>query len=188
MSTPKGPMRVPIRGDDGSDVQIVPPGYTPLPDGTICKCPKMWRSERGEHWCCNAGTASPDALQARVTRLTDENADLRKSLDATRAELAAERAVHDNLRRILNTPMLQPFAEAVVHEAHHQLVIGRDDQDARKTPWDWFWTLGYLSQKAAAAAESGDVAKALHHTISSGALLANWHRQLAFKRAGEACK
>lgn len=79
----------------------------------------------------------------------------------------------------LNSPVYQPFAEAVVNEACHQLLIGRDEHDANKSPWDWFWTLGYLSQKAAHAMLAGDAQKALHHTISSAALLANWHRWIA---------
>jgi hypothetical protein len=78
----------------------------------------------------------------------------------------------------VNSPLFEPFAEAVINEARHQRSIGRDAGDETKTPWDWFWTLGYLSQKAAAAAAAGNRKKALHHTISSAALLCNWHRML----------
>ena len=43
---------------------------------------------------------------------------------------------------------------------------------------DWFWLVGYLAQKAAFADIGGDREKALHHTISTAAALANWHAAL----------
>jgi hypothetical protein len=84
----------------------------------------------------------------------------------------------ERLRGILSTPILEPFSEAVVAEARHQIYRWGDDQDARKTAWEWFWTLGYLGGKAAQAALTGDWDKAKHHTITTGALLANWHRHI----------
>jgi hypothetical protein len=82
------------------------------------------------------------------------------------------------LRKILDTPILEPFIDAVTSEARHQVFRWGDDHDIKKTAWDWFWTLGYLGGKAAHAALAGDAAKAKHHTVTAAALLANWHRQI----------
>lgn len=82
------------------------------------------------------------------------------------------------LRKILETPALEPFAEAAVIEARHQIYRWGAEHDAAKTAWDWYWTLGFLAGKAAHSAIAGDRDKALHHTITAAAMLANWHRQL----------
>lgn len=84
----------------------------------------------------------------------------------------------ERLQLILNTPILEPFTEACVHEARHQVYRWGAEHDATKTAWDWFWTLGYLGGKAAHAALSGDWEKAMHHTVTAGALLANWHSHI----------
>lgn len=84
----------------------------------------------------------------------------------------------ERLRKILDTPILEPFTEAVVNEARHQVYRWGAEHDAKKTAWDWFWTLGYLGGKAAHAALAGDWDKAKHHTVTAGALLANWHRHI----------
>jgi hypothetical protein len=102
---------------------------------------------------------------------------------AGRAILATEAAPSESeelarLRAILDTPILEPFAEAVTAEARHQIYRWGADHDAKKTAWDWFWTLGHLGSKAAHSALSGDLEKAKHHTITAAALLANWHRHL----------
>jgi hypothetical protein len=83
------------------------------------------------------------------------------------------------LERILNTPVFAPFAEAVEAEAKHQIYRWGAEHDATKTAWDWFWALGYLGGKAAHAALVRDWDKALHHTITAAALLANWHGHLS---------
>ena len=83
------------------------------------------------------------------------------------------------LTEILNTPTLEPFSDAVVAEAKHQRYRWGDEQDAKKTAWDWFWTLGHLGSKAAHSALAGDWDKAKHHTIIAAALLANWHRHIS---------
>lgn len=84
----------------------------------------------------------------------------------------------ERLRKILNTPSLEPFAQAVVSEAMHQVYRWGEEHDVGKTAWDWFWTLGHLGSKAAHSALAGDVDKAKHHTITAAALLANWHRHI----------
>ena len=87
----------------------------------------------------------------------------------------------DERSRLLNTPELRRFADGVVLEAQHQRERWGLEHDQDKTAWDWFWTLGYLAQKAASAALQGDLEKALHHTITAAALLANWHAELIRK-------
>lgn len=75
----------------------------------------------------------------------------------------------------INTPELFEFQKAVVLEAQHQRLRWSTQHDAGKDPQDWFWLLGYLAGKALKAHADGDTEKALHHTISSAAALANWH-------------
>ena len=79
------------------------------------------------------------------------------------------------LAEYLNTPELNDFTVGVVAEARHQRARWSSEHDAGKEPQDWFWLLGYLAGKALKAHSSGDTEKALHHTISSAAALANWH-------------
>ena len=85
------------------------------------------------------------------------------------------------LQNILNTPYISNFVQAVKNEAAHQIHSGQHATDEFKTPLDWFWTLGFLAQKAATAQQAGDNKKALHHTISSAALMAHWHQQIMEK-------
>ena len=82
------------------------------------------------------------------------------------------------LREALNTPELHDFAAGVVSEAQHQRERWGAEHDTGKAPEDWFWLLGYLGGKALHAAKSDDIDKALHHTISTAAALANWHAAL----------
>lgn len=83
------------------------------------------------------------------------------------------------LRARLNTPEVEDFAVGVVSEAQHQRARYPSEHDAGKSPLDWFWLIGFLAQKATSAAIAGDREKALHHTISTAAALANWHAALA---------
>lgn len=82
------------------------------------------------------------------------------------------------LRSLLYTPETVDFLRGVEIEAAHQRDRWGSDHDAGKTPFDWFWLIGYLAQKAAAAAVHGDADKARHHAISTAAALANWHLAL----------
>ncbi len=90
-----------------------------------------------------------------------------------------ERDELERLRALVNTPELHDFSRAVVLEAAHQRERWGSDHDAGKAPEDWFWLLGYLGGKALAAHSSGNTDKALHHTISSAAALANWHAAIS---------
>lgn len=81
----------------------------------------------------------------------------------------------NSAERLLNTPEIFDFTRAVVLEAQHQRGRWGSDHDSGKQPSDWFWLLGFLAGKALAAHVAGNTEKALHHTISSAAVLANWH-------------
>lgn len=105
----------------------------------------------------------------------------RGRMTATARAAAAEAEVA-RLTAILNTPEVEDFTRGVVSEAQHQVYRWNEQHDATKTAWDWFWTLGYLGGKAAHAALTRDYEKALHHTITAAALLANWHRHLKAAR------
>lgn len=81
-------------------------------------------------------------------------------------------------RNLINTPETADFMAGVPIEAAHQRERWPSAHDEGKSPFDWFWLIGYLAQKAAVAAVAGDTDKAKHHTISTGAALANWHAAL----------
>ncbi|MFY0993518.1 MULTISPECIES: hypothetical protein [Pseudomonas] len=91
------------------------------------------------------------------------------------AELQAE---IEQLKKLLDTPHTADWFEGVKLEAGHQVKRWGSDQDAGKAPADWFWLIGYLAQKAMIAHMSGDQDKARHHTISTGAAMLNWFRQV----------
>lgn len=98
--------------------------------------------------------------------------------DFQRGHLEALKVARAELATLLNSPEIEDFTAALPLEAAHQRERWGCDHDAVKSPFDWFWLVGYLSQKAAAAAVAGDVEKAKHHTISTAAALANWHQAL----------
>lgn len=102
-------------------------------------------------------------------------AKLRAYADARCAKLQEER---DALRKLIDSPELHDFARGAVLEAAHQVERWGTDHDSGKTPADWFWLVGYLAGKALHAQTSGNTEKALHHTISTAAALANWHRAI----------
>ena len=82
------------------------------------------------------------------------------------------------LTALLNTPLFEDFAAAVAREAAHQVHRWGAEHDQSKAPADWFWTLAYLATKALQAHQAGDRQKALHHMISSAALLLHWHSHI----------
>ena len=91
---------------------------------------------------------------------------------------AAKRRVAE-LEALINTPETRDFMLAVPLEAGHQRERWGDAHDATKDPEEWFWLVGYLAGKGLHALRSGDLEKARHHTISTAAALANWHRVMS---------
>ena len=108
-------------------------------------------------------------LTAELERLKE--VELNRPLRKLQAEVA-------RLTTLVNTPLTDDFSKAVEREAKHQMERWGTTHDADKEPEDWFWTLGYLATKAVQAHRAGDLSKALHHTISSAALLSHWHRRI----------
>lgn len=90
-----------------------------------------------------------------------------------------QRVIEALREEVINTPETADFMAGVPIEAAHQRARWGSEHDAGKSPFDWFWLVGYLAQKAASAAVAGDTEKAKHHTISTAAALANWHLQLS---------
>lgn len=96
-------------------------------------------------------------------------------------KLEALQAEVDRLKAERDHPETKDFFKGVPLEAAHQRARWPSEQDAGKSPADWFWLIGYLAGKCLAAHIAGNREKALHHTISTAAALANWH--LAIKGA-----
>jgi hypothetical protein len=89
------------------------------------------------------------------------------------ALLADAQAAHD-LHALINNPHTDEFLQATRIEAAHQRDRWVDAHDRGKSAENWFWLVGYLAGKCLRAVIAGDKPKALHHTISSAAALANW--------------
>lgn len=86
------------------------------------------------------------------------------------------------LESLINTPEVEDFMAAIPIEAAHQVERWGPDHDTNKTPMDWFWVLGYLSQKAAMSQLSGDLEKAQHHCITVAALCLTWHKKITHEK------
>jgi hypothetical protein len=100
-------------------------------------------------------------------------------LAAGKQENEREKQLDALRKEIINTPETADFMAGVPIEAIHQRERWGSDHDEGKSPFDWFWLIGFLAQKAAHAAVIGDLEKAKHHTISTAAALANWHAALS---------
>ncbi|MEO0385861.1 MAG: hypothetical protein AAF234_20185 [Pseudomonadota bacterium] len=85
----------------------------------------------------------------------------------------------ERLNSIIYSPQNDAFLSGVSIEAEHQRQRWSQQHDAQKNGWNWFWTIGYLSQKAATAFECGDYDKAKHHCISTAALMKTMHRYVS---------
>lgn len=79
----------------------------------------------------------------------------------------------------MSGPEIRDFMAGIESEAAYQLEHWGEEHDAEKEPQDWFWLVGYLAGKALRAHLDGDVPKAQHHTISTAAVLKQWHRQIS---------
>lgn len=78
------------------------------------------------------------------------------------------------LHDLINQPHTEHFLEATRAEIAHQVERWGTVHDRAKEPQDWYWLLAYLAGKLMRAQIDGDTEKALHHTISSAAVLGNW--------------
>lgn len=101
-----------------------------------------------------------------------------RAVQAKSLESLVSKAQETARHQLLNTPELKSFADGVILEALHQ----RDrwsGQDTTKSPGDWAFLIGHLCGKAVQATYQGDIDKAMHHTITAAAALANWHAHIA---------
>ena len=138
-----------------------------------CGYRPTWRSSMV---CTRLGPRPPVDTTARLVY------DLREMLAlGDTPSRDALRQYADELERLdtlINTPLLEPFLEAVKFEAAHQRSRWGRAHDENKSPEDWFWLIGYLGGKALHATRDGDLDKARHHTISTAAALILWHELL----------
>jgi hypothetical protein len=118
------------------------------------------RVQLGATW-----SAASDECALQLRRIAELEREIR--------ELKAER----------DTPETEDFFKGVPLEAAHQRGRWGNEHDSGKEPQDWFWLVGYLAGKCLASHIKGDRDKALHHTISTAAALANWH--MAIKGKGD---
>ena len=125
-------------------------------------------------WMCRAYLNGDSAAQIADSRV--------RSIEMVETILrdGMERAVNNVTRvhTLINSPIYGDFLQAVRTEAVHQVERWGEPHDKAKEPEDWLWLMGYLVGKAVRAQRDGDTAKALHHTISSAAVLLNWHAAL----------
>lgn len=105
--------------------------------------------------------------------------ELQRELSEKDQQISGISAEIERLTAERDKPEVADFMRGVPLEAEHQRARWGADHDAGKTPFDWFWLVGYLAQKAASAAVEGNTEKAMHHTISTAAALANWHLALS---------
>lgn len=99
-------------------------------------------------------------------------------INALQHQVATAQQERDALLTLINSPHNAEFLEGVRREIAHQVHRWGTVHDRAKAPADWLWLLGYLAGKALHAHAAGDTEKALHHCISSAAVLANWHTQI----------
>lgn len=88
------------------------------------------------------------------------------------------------LRGLINNPHTEEFLSAVQYEAAHQRYRFGEAHDRQKSAENWHWLLGKLAGKCLRAVITGDKEKALHHTVSSAASLANWFQAIKLDTSG----
>lgn len=115
---------------------------------------------------------------SRLGKVMETIEDLKRQIEQLTRERDEARANLAFASRMWDSPITSDWFDGVRNEAAHQVARWGTEHDAGKAPADWFGLLEYLGGKALHAATLGDVEKALHHTISAGACLMNWHRHL----------
>lgn len=88
------------------------------------------------------------------------------------------------LDALVNNPQTVDFLHAVNAEAAHQVEKWGEAHDRGKSAENWFWLVGYLGGKCLRAVITGNRQKALHHTISTAAACANWHKAISRDETG----
>lgn len=109
---------------------------------------------------------------------------MRHLTEAEHERLLAAEVERDRLDALVNSPQTADFLSAVAAEKAHQIERWGTAHDRQKSAEHWYWLVGYLAGKALRAAILGDKTKALHHTISSSAALANWHDAISTDTSG----
>lgn len=79
------------------------------------------------------------------------------------------------LDALINNPHTEDFLESVRLEAAHQQERWATSHDEGKGHENWYWLVGYLAGKALRSLMTGDTEKGLHHIVTTGAALLNWH-------------
>jgi ParB/RepB/Spo0J family partition protein len=128
----------------------------------------------GEHYFIDPGVRAgrdgapePDPRGGRPQTMRYLTTDEHENLLASAREC-------DRLSALINNPQTSEFLEAVRLEAAHQRERWGAASDRSKSAENWYWLVGYLAGKCLRAAITGDKQKALHHTISAAAALAQW--------------
>jgi hypothetical protein len=90
-------------------------------------------------------------------------------------ELGSARVEANELRKLIYSPIIDNFLEAVRLEAAHQVDRWKSPHDAGKHDSDWYWLLGYLGGKLIHR-PNDSLDKQLHWIISIAAVCFNWWR------------
>jgi hypothetical protein len=101
--------------------------------------------------------------------------------DEERLQAAAEIT---RLRGLINNPHTEEFLSAVQYEAAHQRYRFGEADAREKSAENWYWLLGKLAGKCLFAVCIGNKEKALHHAVSSAAVLANWFQAIKLDMTG----
>jgi hypothetical protein len=99
-------------------------------------------------------------------------------------KLVADAIAAHQFHALVNNPHTDHFLRATRLEAAYQRDHWGEPQHRGKSAEGWFHLVGHLSGKSLRAAIEGDKEKALHHTISSAAALANWYQAITHDTTG----
>lgn len=126
---------------------------------------------------------SPDRFE-RLTFTVEEACELTDQQISLAEQLAITTEERDALSALVNSPQTAEFLSAVQAEGAHQVQRYGEARDRSKSATAWFHLLAYLSGKACRAAIEGDKEKALHHCISSAAMLGEWFKAIQADTTG----
>lgn len=119
-------------------------------------------------------------------KLTDEELQTLQDVNGVIPSELVQRAAAEiaYLRYLIGNPHTEDFLSATQYEAAHQRYHFGEAHNQEKSAENWFWLIGRLVGKCLRAVITGDKEKALHHTISSAAALANWYQAIKFDKSG----